>query len=321
MSNSDGFFVHDKGICDSKNVGEGTTIWAFAHVLSGAKIGKNCNICDHVFVENDVVIGDDVTIKCGVQIWDGVRLGDRVFIGPNATFTNDIRPRSKQYPDTFAQTIVEDDASIGANATILPNLTISRGAMVGAGAVVTRSVPPYAIVAGNPAKIIGYEGARAETPAKGQLVNGNMPAAKAGSRRDLGVGGSYIERLPFFGDSRGDLAPIEFEQNLPFIPRRSFLVYNVPSEKVRGEHAHKVCQQFLIAVSGSISVVVDDLHSRAEVTLDNPSLGLLIPPMVWGIQYKFSAEAALMVFASHPYDNDDYIRSYSEFTQLRGVAQ
>ncbi|WP_292633346.1 N-acetyltransferase, partial [Mesorhizobium sp.] len=102
------FFVHQHGICESTSVGNGTRVWAFAHVLPGAVIGANCNICDHVFIENDVTVGDDVTIKSGVQLWDGVRLGNRVFVGPNAAFTNDRFPRSKHYPESFLQTIVED---------------------------------------------------------------------------------------------------------------------------------------------------------------------------------------------------------------------
>src|SRR5689334_13677436 len=146
--NDKAFFVHEHGICESTSVGNGTRIWAFAHVLPGAVIGANCNICDHVFVENDVTVGDDVTIKSGVQLWDGVRLRNRVFVGPNVAFTNDRFPRSKHYPETFLQTIVEDGASIGANATILPGITIGRQAMVGAGAVVTKNVPANAVVVG-----------------------------------------------------------------------------------------------------------------------------------------------------------------------------
>ncbi|HVJ27953.1 MAG TPA: hypothetical protein VM493_10455, partial [Vicinamibacterales bacterium] len=103
-----GVFVHEKGLCESATVGSGTRVWAFAHVLPGATIGADCNICDHVFIENDVVVGDAVTIKSGVQLWDGLRIGNRVFIGPNATFTNDLFPRSKVYPDAFLQTVVED---------------------------------------------------------------------------------------------------------------------------------------------------------------------------------------------------------------------
>src|SRR5262245_38492096 len=153
---SDTFFVHPMGCCESPNIGDRTRIWAFAHVLPGARLGADCNVCDHVFIENDVIVGDRVTIKCGVQLWDGLRVEDDVFIGPNVTFTNDPFPRSKKRPERFAQTTVCRGASIGANATILPDLRIGQHAMVGAGAVVTRSVPPNAIVVGNPARIVGY---------------------------------------------------------------------------------------------------------------------------------------------------------------------
>ena len=130
-----------------------------AHILPGSVIGADCNICDQTFIENDVRIGDRVTIKCGVQVWDGITLEDDVFVGPNATFSNDPFPRSGQHPSQYARTLVKRGASIGANATILPGLTIGEKAMVGAGAVVTSDVPPMAIVAGNPARIVGYEGA------------------------------------------------------------------------------------------------------------------------------------------------------------------
>jgi UDP-2-acetamido-3-amino-2,3-dideoxy-glucuronate N-acetyltransferase len=153
MQNTNGFFVHERALCESSTIGEGTRIWAFAHVLPKAVVGKNCNICDGVFIENDVIVGDDVTIKCGVQLWDGLRVGNSVFIGPNATFTNDKYPRSKVYPEgAFPQIVLEDGCSIGANATILPGITIGAGAMVGAGSVVTRDVPAGALVYGNPAK-------------------------------------------------------------------------------------------------------------------------------------------------------------------------
>ena len=150
-----GYFVHPQGICESTTIGDGTRIWAFAHVLPGARIGSDVNINDGVFVENDVTIGDRVTVKSGVQVWDGVHLADDVFVGPNATFTNDPFPRSKQWPEKFAETHIEAGASIGGGAVILPGLTVGRRAMVGAGSVVTKSVPEYAIVVGNPARKLG----------------------------------------------------------------------------------------------------------------------------------------------------------------------
>ncbi|MBZ9883160.1 WxcM-like domain-containing protein [Mesorhizobium sp. CA10] len=307
------FFVHDRGICESTRVGNGTRVWAFAHVLPGAVIGANCNICDHVFIENDVSVGDDVTIKSGVQLWDGVRLGNRVFVGPNATFTNDRFPRSKHYPEQFLQTVVEDGASIGANATILPGITIGRQAMIGAGAVVTKNVPANAVVVGNPAVIVGYQTGPQVEPVMTQAAPG-----PAGDRMALGVGGCELWRLPHFSDLRGELAPLEFGHNLPFKPLRSFLVYGVRSDKVRGEHAHRQCQQFLIATHGRLSVVVDDGHDRKEVSLADPSVGLYLPPGVWGIQYKFQPDTVLLVMASHPYDASDYIRDYSDFLATVG---
>lgn len=321
MSRADEPFVHPQGLCESTQVGAGTRIWAFAHVLPGARIGRDCNICDHVFIENDVVVGDSVTIKCGVQLWDGVRIGDRVFIGPNVTFTNDRFPRSKQYPETFLQTIVEDDASIGANATILPGIQIGRGAMVGAGAVVTRNVPPFATVVGNPATIIGYQDNVEPTTSAashGDAESGDVLGEAIGSRLDLGVGGCWLERLPRFTDMRGSLTPLEIAKGLPFTPQRVFLVYGVSSYHVRGEHAHYKCEQFLIAAYGALSVVVDDGERRREVRLEDQTIGLYLAPMVWGIQYKFELDSVLLVAASLPYDPNDYIRDYAEFRRLKG---
>jgi len=148
-------FVHKQAICESKDVGSGTRIWAFSHILKNARLGKDCNICENVFIENSVVIGDRVTVKNGVQLWDGLTLEDDVFIGPNVTFTNDKYPRSKKYPDEYLQTVVQKGASIGANATILPGIIIGQGSMIGAGSVVTKDVPNFTLVVGNPARIKG----------------------------------------------------------------------------------------------------------------------------------------------------------------------
>lgn len=308
------FFVHEMGICESARVGERTRIWAFAHVLPGAVIGADCNICDGVFVENDVVIGDRVTIKSGVQIWDGVHIADDAFIGPNATFSNDRHPRSRQWRAEPERTWVGERASIGANATILPGVTVGTQAMVGAGAVVTKDVPAHAIVAGNPARIRGY--VDAESPASSSRRT-NM-AETAPDRPDL-PGGCTLIPLASASDLRGNLSAMEFDAGMPFTPRRFFTVYGVPSAEVRGEHAHRRCQQILIAASGSISVLLDDGHRRAQVDLDSPLQALHMPAMVWGSQFRYSADAVLAVLASEPYSPADYIRSYDEFVRLVDV--
>lgn len=150
------YFRHEKSIVETNNIGENTRIWAYTHVFPGAEIGENCNINDHTLIENDVVLGNNVTVKSGVHIWDGVRIGNNVFIGPSVVFTNDLNPRSKRYPEKFAQTIIKDYASIGANSTIVAGNVIGEYAMIGAGAVVTKDVPPYTIWYGNPAKFKGY---------------------------------------------------------------------------------------------------------------------------------------------------------------------
>lgn len=304
------FFAHALSEVQSKQIGDNTRIWQFCVVFSGAKIGANCNICAHVLIENDVVIGDNVTIKSGVQLWDGLRVEDNVFIGPNATFTNDLFPRSKVYPEQFLQTIVKAGASIGANATILPGVTVAEGAMVGAGAVVTRSVPPNAIIVGNPARIIGYTNTKAEEFTKEIAATGSRKPPYAIATAVRGV---TTHKFPLIPDIRGSLTVGEFEQHIPFVPNRYFMVFDVPSKETRGEHAHRACHQFLICVRGSCAVLADDGKSRTEILLDSPDKGIYLPPMVWGVQYKYSEDAVLLVFASHHYDATDYIRNYSEF--------
>ena len=260
------------------------------------------------------MLGDRVTVKCGVQIWDGVRIEDDAFIGPNATFANDPFPRSRQRPDRFTPTLVSRGASIGANATILPGVTIGRGAMVGAGAVVTRDVPPYAIVVGNPARITGYAEAGPDAAAPAPLVT--PPVSP--SVESTTVAGVTLHRMPLVQDIRGNLTAGETGRGLPFLPQRYFLVMDVPSGETRGAHAHRTCSQFLVCVAGACSVVVDDGTHRLEVRLDDPCLGIHVPPGVWAIQYKYTRDAVLLVLASHPYAADDYIRDYDEFLAAVG---
>src|SRR6202012_1166169 len=155
---SKSYFAHPQALVETDDIGEGSRVWAFAHVMKGATIGTHCNIGDHAFVESNVTLGNNVTIKNGVAVWDGVSLANNVFIGPNAVFTNDLNPRAevKKTREQFVLTKIEEGATIGANATILCGITIGRYACVGAGTVVIRDVPAYVMMVGNPGKQIGY---------------------------------------------------------------------------------------------------------------------------------------------------------------------
>ena len=148
--------IHPSSDVQTPHIGAGTRIWQYVVVLGGAVIGGDCNVCSHCFIENDVRIGDRVTIKSGVQLWDGVTLEDDVFVGPNACFTNDPFPRSRVHTAPPDKTLVRRGASIGANATLLPGVTVGEGAMVGAGSVVTCDVPDHALVVGSPARVVRY---------------------------------------------------------------------------------------------------------------------------------------------------------------------
>ncbi|GLQ50562.1 WxcM-like domain-containing protein [Dyella flava] len=311
MKQPEDAFIHPLADVSSTSIGARTRLWQFVVVLPGAVIGEDCNICAHCFVENDVVIGSRVTIKNGVQLWDGLRVGDDVFIGPNVTFTNDKFPRSRQHPEEFLTTRIDSGVSIGGGATILPGLKIGRNAMVGAGAVVTRSIPPNAIVVGNPARIVGYVDTYNKNQARTQTTEVKSVTGEI----------AQLYRLPRITDIRGSLSVGEFERSVPFAVKRYFMVFDVPSVETRGEHAHRECHQFLVCVRGSVTVLADDGQRREEFVLDRPELGLHLRPMVWGVQYKYSSDAMLLVFASHHYDADDYIRDYEAFLALTGESK
>ncbi len=299
-------FISPLADVQSVVIGPRTRIWQYCVVLSGARIGADVNVCANVFIENDVTVGDRVTIKCGVQLWDGITLEDDVFVGPNVTFTNDSFPRSMKRLAEFAKTVVRSGASIGANATILPGITIGRSAMVAAGAVVTRDVPPHAIVKGNPARISGYVNDR----------NPDIPSSSSDTAEPALIPGVSFVKFTTATDLRGDLMAADFTRQVPFPVKRAFFVTNVPSHHVRGEHGHKECHQLLVCLQGSVMVSADNGKERNQWLLDRPGLGLHIHPMVWAAQYHYSQNAVLAVFASHSYDANDYLRDYEGFIQL-----
>jgi dTDP-4-dehydrorhamnose 3,5-epimerase-like enzyme len=213
-----------------------------------------------------------------------------------------------------SETVVDTGASVGVGAIIGAGIHIGRGAVIRPGCVVLSSVPPNAIVEGNPSRIIGYTNTLAQT---GVVSSATAWGSKVGVT-SLGVGAAALHRMRRISDLRGSLTVGEVERELPFIPKRYFIVFNVPSRELRGEHAHKKCAQFLICVAGSCQLLLDDGVNRREVLLNEPSQGVYMPPHIWGTQYQFSPDAALLVFASDLYDPADYLRTYEEFLTYIG---
>jgi UDP-2-acetamido-3-amino-2,3-dideoxy-glucuronate N-acetyltransferase len=257
------------------------------------------------FIDVGASVHGDCIVKSGAHISRGVQIESGCQIGANVVFVE------ADAPDQSA-TVVRHRAWIGANSTIYPGLTIAAKAVVRPGSVVTRSVPPGAIVEGNPAAIVGY----VDTD-QGPTSAVHVPtAANAFTIETTQVKGVTVHHFPVIRDLRGDLTVGEFDRHVPFRPLRYFMVFDVPSREIRGEHAHHRCHQFLICLRGSCAVVADDGQRKVEVALDSPQRGVYLPPMTWGVQYKHSEDAMLMVFASEYYDAKDYIRDYAVFTSL-----
>ncbi len=308
---------HPSAICDGAEIGSRTRVGAFAHVMPGARIGVDCRLGEHVLVQSDVVIGDRVTVEYGVAVWDGLRIEDDVLVGPNVAFTNRSLVGGEGYVGDPRRTTICAGASLGANCTILPGIKVGMGAVVGAGSVLTRDVPPHAIVAGNPARIVGYVETGQHERSRVARVE---PSAEEGRwPQRLRVDGVSLHRLTRADDLRGSLVSGEVGGHIPFNPLRFFTIMRVPSKDVRGEHAHRRCEQFLVCQSGSLAVVVDDGSLREEVLLDDPGIGLYIPPFIWGTQYHYTSDSLLLVLASRAYEPEDYIRDYGEFLALRSA--
>ncbi len=239
----------------------------------------------------------DATILPGAYIEAGVTLGHRITVGANSVVL----------AGEQVSTRIEDDVWIGANCTIYGDVVIGARARIDHGSVVTTSVPPKAVVMGNPAKIVGY----VDTP----IYDHGISQSRVSNTTSIAsaVKGVALYTLKYVPDMRGALSVGEFHRDIPFAPKRYFLVLGVPTAETRGEHAHIACHQFLIAVTGSVAVVADDGTNRQEFILDRPHAGLYLPPLTWGIQYRYSSDAVLLVFASDYYEPDDYIRDYKQF--------
>jgi dTDP-4-dehydrorhamnose 3,5-epimerase-like enzyme len=249
-----------------------------------------------------------VTIKSGVQIWDGVTLEDEVFVGPNVSFTNDKFPRSKKHQKKVLQTIIRRGASISSGAIILPGIEVGENAMIGAGAVVTNNVPANAIVKGNPGRITGYvDSSQIDVAQNYSSIEGEV------SNILIDVKGVEIITLKTFSDIRGNIAIANIKEDIPFVPKRFYMIYGVPSKETKGQYALKTCHQFITCARGSCKILLDDGKNQKEILLDSPRIGLYIHPKVWVSQYRFSEDALLSVFASEEYNPEDYIRNYSEF--------
>ena len=297
--------VHANALCESERIGASSAISAFAFVHANARVGDNSTIGEFSVIGNMVSLGHRVSIGPGSKIVQGVQIQDDVGVGANVVFDAE----GHSAPGEVVQTIIEAGASIGSGSVVAQGVLVGRRAIVCEGAVVTRDVPPYAIVAGNPAAITGYSDEFGKRMASAELRKGDKPSG--------GLRGGYesIVHLRKATDLRGSLVVAELGSDLPFVPQRFFVVYDVPSLDVRGEHAHRRCEQFLICIKGSVKAVVDDGTSREEFLLDSADVGLYMPAMTWGTQYAYSSDAVLAVFASLPYDSADYIRTYEAFQE------
>ncbi len=211
--------------------------------------------------------------------------------------------------------VIRTDARLDAACIIGEGVTVGQGAWVRAGAVVLRSVPPNAIVEGNPAQVVGYlNGSQSgDRPDPRHIDIHNFNTITRPAKVPLGVAESALYLMRRITDARGALTVGEVPTEVPFSPARFFVVFDVPSIELRGEHAHKLCDQFLICLHGSCRVLLDDGSQRCEVTLDRPDMGIYMPAMIWGTQYRYSSDAVLLVFASRTYEADDYLRTYDAF--------
>jgi UDP-2-acetamido-3-amino-2,3-dideoxy-glucuronate N-acetyltransferase len=274
---------HPTAIVEESNIGAGSSIGAYSILRGGIELGQNCVIGDHVVLKGPLRISGEVVIDSHCVLQGPASLGQGVRVGPQ----------------TCIYALSADALSIGDYAVIEP------------GSVVARNVPANAVVGGNPAKILRYR----ETLPAAPMAHGPEPT---GAVTRTMVRDVTLHKLPLVEDLRGNLSFGEMERHVPFPIKRYFVTFDVASEEARGEHAHRALHQFLVCVHGRVHIVADDGAHREEFILDRPYVGLHLPPLIWGVQYRFSPGAVLLVLCSEFYQPADYIRDYSEFLALVG---
>ncbi len=302
--------IHPQSLCEAQSVGSGSVIEAFARVARGVVIGEGCSIASGAVIGAGAQLADRVVIGAGSWIAPAAVIEADVSLGPNVTLAGG---RATPASEQAAAIVVRAGATIEAGSTLVGGITVGRGSIVEAGSMVARSVPPYAVVAGNPAEI------RRNLDTEGSLLSVPISKAEPGDLM-VGVRSAKLSRFAEFSDLRGSLTAGDIpSEHVPFEVRRWFVVYDVPTRELRGEHAHRRCHQFLICVAGTVAVALDDGEHRTEVVLDSPALGVHVPPMVWSSQLWYESSSVLLVLTSDPYDPDDYIREYERFLVEAGA--
>ena len=256
-------------------------------------------------LDPEVRLGAFTWVGEGVELAAGVTVEGHVRLPTGLTAARDVRIGAGAVFAPGAPIRLGTGCRIGPGAVIGEGVVVGAGAVVAPGAVVLKSVQAFAEVSGNPAAVCGFS--VTSPPPRASAADGGFCV------RPTTVKGVTLHTMPFFRDPRGDLTVGEFGRHVPFEPRRYFITFDVPNASLRGEHAHRRCEQFLVCVRGSCAVVADDGESREEFLLDSAVIGVYIPPMVWATEYKHSSDSTLMVFASEHYDPEDYIRDYHEF--------
>lgn len=284
-------------------------------------------ISPHAHIDSSAIVGSDCEIGLDVVIGPGVVLENRVVVGSGSIVMGpcrigaDCRISSGCILDASAdfgdgELRLGSGVSLLAGAIISAKVTVASGARILAGTVIERPVPPHAIVGGNPAQIVGYT-LSVDVP-NAELSKSAAPWVELVTQSR--IPGVTLHNMRRILDLRGNLTVGEFDRSVPFQPKRYFMVFGVPNAEIRGEHAHRTCEQFLVCTTGSCHVVADNGKVREEFLLDDPAIGLYLPAMTWAIQYKYSPDAVLLVFSSEFYDSSEYIRDYDEFLALASSA-